>query len=185
MKRCTKCGVSRPLLMFYKDVGGADGLRSQCKICEAKRNKEWHASNRERHIAAVNEWRAAHRAEYLAYQSNYNADEDRKRRDRAGHLKRKYGMTIEDYDGMLEAQGGGCAICGRPPRPDISLHVDHDHETGRIRGILCWPCNNLLGDVQDDPARLYAAADYLTREPDVEALIRGRVKVLALAAPEG
>jgi hypothetical protein len=85
---------------------------------------------------------------------------------------------------MLDAQGGGCAICGRLPRSDIALHVDHDHATGRIRGILCWPCNNLLGDVQDDPKRLYAAADYLSRDPDLDAIIRDRVKVLALAAPE-
>jgi hypothetical protein len=92
-------------------------------------------------------------------------------------------MTVEDYDRMLEAQGGGCAICGRPPRPDISLHVDHDHETGRIRGSLCWPCNNLLGDVQDDPARLYAAADYLARDLDLDELIRQRARSLALSTP--
>jgi hypothetical protein len=62
---------------------------------------------------------------------------------------------------MLAAQGGGCAICARPPRPDISLHVDHDHATGRLRGILGWPCNNLLGDVHDDMSLLLAAAEYL------------------------
>ena len=74
--------------------------------------------------------------------------------DRRSHLKRKYGMTIEQYDAMLEAQGGGCFICGRPPREDISLHVDHDHSTGKVRGILCFCCNNALADFQEDPALL-------------------------------
>lgn len=87
-------------------------------------------------------------------------------------------MTIEDYDRMLAAQGGGCAICGRPPRDDISLHVDHDHETERIRGLLCFPCNNTLGDFNDDPVRLYAAANYLARDPEADALIRQRAHEL-------
>ena len=170
--------------MFYKDVAGADGLRSQCKTCEAKRNKAWHARNKERHVAAVNRWREKNREQYLAYLERYNAADQRKRRDRAGHLRRRYGITLEDYDRMLETQGGGCAICGRPPRTDISLHVDHDHETGRIRGLLCFPCNNTLGDFKDDPKRLYAAADYLSRDPELDAVIRDRVKVLALSSPE-
>lgn len=65
---------------------------------------------------------------------------------------------IEQYDAMLEAQGGGCFICSRPPREDISLHVDHDHLTGKVRGILCFCCNNALADFQDDPSLLQKAA---------------------------
>lgn len=71
--------------------------------------------------------------------------------DRRSHLKRKFGMTIEQYDEMLAAQGGGCFICGRPPREDMSLHVDHDHSTGAVRGILCFRCNNALADFGEDP----------------------------------
>jgi hypothetical protein len=71
-------------------------------------------------------------------------------------------MTIEQYDAMLEAQGGGCFICGRPPRDDISLHVDHDHSTGKIRGILCFCCNNALADFQEDPSLLRKAVEYLS-----------------------
>ena len=85
-----------------------------------------------------------------------------KLRQQAGHLKRKFGMTIEQYEVMLAAQGGGCFICGRAPREDISLHVDHDHSTGRVRGILCFCCNNALADFQDDPALLRKAASYVS-----------------------
>ena len=61
-------------------------------------------------------------------------------------LLRKYGMTLEQYEAMLAAQGGGCALCGkRPEHYRKSLHVDHEHETGRVRGILCAGCNTLLG----------------------------------------
>jgi hypothetical protein len=62
---------------------------------------------------------------------------------------------------MLAAQGGGCAICGRAPSTKISLHIDHDHETGRIRGLLCFVCNNGLGQFQEDPAVLRKAAAYV------------------------
>ena len=102
-------------------------------------------------------------------------------RQRAGHLKRKYGITIEHYDELLARQGGGCAICGREPRPDISLHLDHDHESGQLRGILCFRCNNALGDFDDDLGQLRAAIRYLESYLPVDdevALIRERARQL-------
>jgi hypothetical protein len=74
---------------------------------------------------------------------------------------------------MLIEQDGGCAICGRPPREDISLHVDHDPVSGAVRALLCFKCNNLLGDVGDDSSLLRAAAAYLDSHTD--GLIRRRV----------
>ena len=72
---------------------------------------------------------------------------------------------------MLEQQGGVCAICGRPPRPDISFHVDHDHATGQIRGLTCFPCNNALGLMQEDHERFARAAAYLDEhDPEVQEL---------------
>lgn len=84
------------------------------------------------------------------------------------YLKRKYGMTVGQYDAMLETQGGGCFICGRPPREDISLPVDHDHSTGKVRGILCFCCNNALADLKEDPQLLQKAITYLAaHDPEV------------------
>jgi hypothetical protein len=81
-------------------------------------------------------------------------------------------MTLDEYNAMLAEQGGVCAVCSRPPTSGISLHVDHDHATGRIRGLLCFRCNNALGDLEDDPALLRAAARYLEppvpRDPAIE-----------------
>ncbi|MGH9178293.1 MAG: endonuclease VII domain-containing protein, partial [Acidimicrobiales bacterium] len=81
--------------------------------------------------------------------------------DRRSYLKRTYGITPEVYDELLARQEGVCAICRRQPTPGISLHVDHDHDSGRIRGLLCFRCNNALGDFDDDHDRLYAALRYL------------------------
>lgn len=80
----------------------------------------------------------------------------------------KYGLTIEDFDRMLAAQGGVCIICGQPPKLDgiraaSRLHPDHDHVTGRTRDLLCLSCNVGVGHFRDDPVLLRAAAEYIER----------------------
>ena len=79
-----------------------------------------------------------------------------KRKPRSKQL----GVTDEDYARLLAAQGGGCAICGNPPKTR-RLHVDHDHKTGRVRGLLCHRCNRALPNWVDR-FWLFAAAEYLT-----------------------
>lgn len=80
---------------------------------------------------------------------------------RKHYLKKKYGITLEEFDALLEAQGGVCAICDGGPRPWPNLVVDHDHSTGRIRGLLCHPCNAGLGQFNDNPERLARALEYM------------------------
>ncbi len=72
-------------------------------------------------------------------------------------LKTHYGLTLEQWDAMRSSQGGGCAIC----RTTTALGVDHCHASGRVRGLLCGPCNRAIGMLRDDPARARAAAVYL------------------------
>lgn len=76
-----------------------------------------------------------------------------------------YGLTRVAYNGMLEAQNGGCAICGAVAADAIGrrLVVDHDHLTGNVRGLLCSACNSGLGHFGDDPQRLSNSIDYLAR----------------------
>ena len=74
------------------------------------------------------------------------------------HLSR-YGITVDDFKAMLTAQGGTCAICG--DAPERRLHVDHDHRTGQVRGLLCTGCNKGIGCFRDDPDRLRGAIRYL------------------------
>ena len=79
-------------------------------------------------------------------------------------FKRLHGVTRDKADAMAEAQGNLCAICQQPPSGKKHcgrLHVDHCHETDKIRGMLCSNCNKALGHMKDDPARLQAAIEYL------------------------
>jgi len=79
---------------------------------------------------------------------------------------RRQGLTTDDYAEMFIAQGGKCASCGKEPplragKP-CRLCVDHDHKTGKVRGLLCWRCNMALGNVDDSPETLQKLHDYLT-----------------------
>lgn len=78
-------------------------------------------------------------------------------------LKKTYGITSEEYDAMLEAQGGACAICGGTEGMSLDRHmaVDHCHATGKVRGILCSHCNRGLGFFKDNIETLKAAIKYL------------------------
>jgi hypothetical protein len=78
------------------------------------------------------------------------------------HLTRRYGIGAKDVDRLIAEQGGVCAICGRPA-PE---HVDHDHATGVVRGVLCFNCNGGLGQFRDAPEFLAAAIEYLRKRPD-------------------
>ncbi len=106
----------------------------------------------------------------------------------ACRLWAKYRMRPATYLDLLERQGGGCAICGKPPTADRALVVDHDHACcpylsdarHRVqtcgncnRGLLCVACNVAIGHMQDDPDRLVAAAAYLLTSRDVLGLIKG------------
>ena len=146
MKRCVKCSVVQPLESFYRAKGTRDGYRGDCKSCFKARAKARYPLVREANIARARKWREENLERFQANQRRMRSTPQGKLRERAGHLKRKYGLTVEQYDEMLATQGGGCFICGRPPREDISLHVDHDHCRGNIRGLLCFPCNNALAD---------------------------------------
>lgn len=76
-----------------------------------------------------------------------------------GYLARTYGLTVQDYDQMLSSQSGRCPICGKPP--EKRLVVDHSHETGAVRGLLCGHCNTAIGFLRDDADSCSRAAEYL------------------------
>lgn len=91
------------------------------------------------------------------------SEEERRRRARIGNLRR-YKLTPEQYEAMFAAQGRACAICGtQSPAHKNKWHVDHDHETGAVRGILCGHCNAGLGYFRDSYLSLVGAFNYLYR----------------------
>lgn len=151
MKDCSRCGVTKPLEDFGLDTRMKSGRRSWCRPCARTYQQERYYAQPEAH-------RAINRAKY---QRNYSPE--RRRRDQLKHL---YGLTLEAFDDLLRAQNGECAICRTTtPGGRGSWHVDHCHQTNRVRGVLCAGCNVGLGHMQDDPVRLRAAAAYLERSP--------------------
>lgn len=80
----------------------------------------------------------------------------------ASHLKNRYGLTLTDYQQLVKRQGNKCAICfSKKPGGRGRWHVDHDHASGKVRGLLCQHCNLGLGHFRDNPLFLASAIDYL------------------------
>jgi hypothetical protein len=88
----------------------------------------------------------------------YRATPERKIFSRNRALREKYGIEPEDFDALLIAQSGRCAVCAVPM---IDPHIDHCHTTSEVRGLLCKQCNFAAGHLADDPYRCYALGDYL------------------------
>lgn len=92
--------------------------------------------------------------------------EEKKRRKAASHERRaKSVYGLEDYWGLYRHQGGHCAICHRATGATRRLSIDHDHATGKVRGLLCRPCNTLLGQARDDERFFLRCITYLRQPP--------------------
>jgi hypothetical protein len=89
-------------------------------------------------------------------------------------ILKTYGITLEQYEALYEAQGGFCYICERATGKTKRLAVDHDHETGYVRGLLCGPCNNVLAHFRDDLRCVRKLNTYLTWPPAFDII--GKVK---------
>lgn len=127
--------------------------------------KKWVEENSEQMQGCRDNYKANNPDDYKASQDKYA----RENKDvaRAGHLRRTYSLTTAEYDAMLEQQGGVCATC---KKPETRMHqngkvtrlcVDHDHNTGEVRGLLCAGCNRMIGYAKDNPDTLREAAAYL------------------------
>ena len=137
MKECTRCRRTLPRDAFYTRETGKPS--SWCKACVKAANKARQAERK----AEGRSW--------------YNPEVDV-----WSHRRRRYGITKEQYLAMLDEQGGACAICrGAPDGKDKSLVVDHDHKTGKVRGLLCNKCNWAIGHFKDDSDRMMNAITYL------------------------
>ena len=156
-KRCSACGEDKSADAFWNKRDAKDGLHPHCKVCGKARYQRWLEKNK---MSCK-----AQRRKY--YESN---KESIKRKSREWHnanpdavrdkLLRLRGMSREEYAAMLESQQGTCAIC-KKPQTRRALSIDHDHSTGKIRGLLCDNCNHGLGKFQDSRELLIAAAEYL------------------------
>ncbi len=139
MKTCTQCKETKQLTDFGADKRKPDGHKYACKVCHNKNNSDYRQKHPEKH-----------RAVNLAYARSAHG----KALQRANALRRKFWphMTndgaLAEYDRLLLEQKNSCAICGKHQSAmKTNFHVDHCHETGKVRGLLCDFCNRV--EVQD------------------------------------
>lgn len=145
------------------------------KARQAAIRKKWRAENpeknREINLRSYLKKTKEEHAEISRLWRLKHPEEEREARRRA-KLKSQYGLSLEEYNLMLEQQGGVCKICGKPETKTQRrgtdrnltpehLHVDHDHLTGKPRGLLCYKCNTAIGKFDDRPELLRKAADYI------------------------
>lgn len=147
---CIKCRTEQPPEAFPKSQLGRS--RRWCRGCFRENTKKWRAANPERAKDGCRAWRKknpGHRRAYVAANPDIILRADLKR----------YGLSLEAFRVMLAAQCGACAIC----RTTFSKRpcVDHDHATGAVRGLLCGPCNTILGFAKDNTELLLSAAGYV------------------------
>lgn len=139
-KTCIECRADKPTSEFYP---AGKYLNSRCKPCCNEVSRRYGQENREKRNARLREWRRAN-------------PEAARAKDLRARLKRKYGLTPDEVEAMRVAQEGRCLIC----RTECELFVDHCHETGRVRGMLCPSCNTFLGRVEANPEILLRMAEY-------------------------
>jgi hypothetical protein len=182
-RTCNKCGHTGPLETdFPKNRAYAGGYRPQCKNCHNAAARQWQKDNPEKFAAIQNTYRENRGTEIRKrgrdkFQKDPVANEKKNAMTRAWRermkaegkmeeIKRRYRLVRYDlspaeYDAMLAAQNGVCAICGKLDLQGIPLAVDHDHATDENRGLLCGLCNKAIGLMKDSPELLQRAIDYL------------------------
>ena len=137
-KICKQCGEEKPLSEMEKCKKSKDGTRKTCMVCKRKRY----------------------------FKSRSNNVERQKQNQRKSHLMNRYKITLEEYDAMVIKQDNKCGICGREGNSHSNtrhLDVDHCHNTGLIRGLLCNRCNQSMGKVKDNPELLMLMYKWLTQ----------------------
>lgn len=181
---CSVCKIEKSLEDFHKDNNPKlqNKFRADCKDCNNKRRKKhtenhpaqgriWRGSNKDK-ITGYNKKQRIRilktdpeydKKHYLRYKESINATSWKYR------IKMKYGLSIEEYEKILEKQNYCCYICQRNAseiyRTKSRFCVDHDHKTGKIRGILCVGCNGrLLPSVRENVEIAYRLYEYLSRE---------------------
>ncbi len=148
-KTCTKCRTNYPATRdyFYRHRGN---LRPECKKCSGKRFRQWCLKNSEKRKEYHRKYRLKHKKQIQEHNNQYRQQNPDRLRNKAHNL------AEGEYQQMLKQQNGVCAICGLIETVKThegkvrSLSIDHNHITGKIRGLLCNKCNNGIGKLSVD-----------------------------------
>lgn len=147
-KECARCKEVKPVTCFRPRSGSQKHLlRSWCLACEALNQAKRRDKLVQQGLRPPPKYR-------------WGSDIPEAERRKYNKIKNRYGLSREDYEDLLRKQEHRCATC-RKEFNIVSPHVDHCHETGKVRGLLCRACNSALGFALDDPKILQALIDYL------------------------
>jgi len=149
-KTCKVCTQELLVENFYVNKRYKDGLRQECKSCGIKLNREYYQ-------------RVEVRQKHNEYQrKRYKQNPDLKKRQ---HLKYNYGITLEEYNEKIQGQEHKCAICevDKPGGNGAYFYVDHNHNTGQVRGLLCHNCNFVIGYAKENIGILLKSVEYLSK----------------------
>lgn len=170
MKTCTRCGEHKSLDDYYTDKNARDQRKSECKVCTKKLTRAYEVSHKDevnararRRYAVVGNTEPKRAASRKWRKGNPEA---LKLSSRNTKLKLKYGVTRRQLDDIYAHQRGECAVCRRQiswdsTEKNTKPHIDHCHETGVVRGLLCLTCNTGIGMLGDSVSLLDAAKSYL------------------------
>jgi len=162
IKQCSKCGENKPISEFHINRARPDKLKIWCKKCAMQHRSDWAKSNTDKIKCYHAQYYKAHKHECNARSKAYNRNN--KDRMRSAMRRKKYNISEFQYAQLMVKQGGKCAICKTPADECTVLCIDHDHEKGIVRGLLCSTCNRAIGLFKDNPLILIAAADYLKEQ---------------------
>lgn len=147
--QCVKCGYEGDVKQFLNFYGKQSKYCEKCR--KSARDSMKRIKTKEERTEAHRKWRKENTA-YQQYMFEYN-------------LKKSTGLTLEQYQILLDKQQGKCAICNQASESKrfTRLHVDHNHDNGEIRGLLCSSCNTAIGLLKEDPQVLRNCIEYLKR----------------------
>lgn len=149
-KHCGRCKEIKVINEFYKSKQTKNGYSSWCKQCYKEYRTKWRNNNRERVRELNRKYGKGRKRDPIKIKNSF--------------LKKKFGITVDYINNLTEKQNGICAICLKQPNGRWkSLNLDHNHETGTLRGMLCISCNRVLGLVGDNIDTLQRAIVYLKK----------------------
>jgi len=150
-KRCPKCDKYLDRSLFdHRSGKDSKYLRSRCRDCE----REYAAGHRDKQV--LEGTRPAPKFTKIGL-----TDAERARRRKSNKMKNRYGIDLKDYEEMLASQQNKCFVCPTVHEEGLPLHVDHCHDTGIVRGLLCQKCNWALGMTNDNTDTLRGLIDYI------------------------
>ena len=186
MKACNVCNVQKETTEFYKDSSRKDGFSNRCKECDTIQHNKyiethpeykekslkkldiWTENNKERLPEINRKWRAENKDKINEVKKIWkkNNPEVVAAQQFKDGLKRKYGLTVEQYQQMIKDQDNKCKICGHEMNGGrntrYAINIDHKHDgTKNVRSLLCNCCNKVIGYAYEDVSVLASAIEYL------------------------